>query len=55
MVLSSVQWKENTGGYRAKQSGISEYQYISQTEIKPKISQAASARKAGINKYRAIH
>jgi hypothetical protein len=47
--------KENTGGYRAKQSGIPEYLYISPTKIKPKLSEAAGARKPGINMYRAIH
>jgi len=55
MVLSYVHWKENPGRYRPKQSDIPDYLHLSQTEIKPKISKAAGARKPGINMYRALH
>jgi len=55
IVLSYVYWKENTGGYRAKQSGIPEYLYISPTEIKPKIPKATRARQPAADMSRAIH
>jgi len=45
IVLSEVHWKENTGGYRAKQSSIPEYQNISPTENKLKLSEGAGATK----------